>query len=129
MITFHFHDIAKLLDVLHELTDQGKNSHTGRYLREFLQRRPLAKDKQAAEQLCLASLKSRIARISAQETLFCQDGGQARRKIKPLPLLQHASLWLGAVKNQNYGTIRPSDLPKGRVRSGRCNMAGVLLGE
>jgi hypothetical protein len=47
----HFHDIAKLLDVLHELTDQGKNSHTGRYLREFLQRRPLAKDKQAAEQL------------------------------------------------------------------------------
>jgi hypothetical protein len=73
----HFHDIAKLLDVLHELTDQGKNSHTGRYLREFLQRRPLAKDKQAAEKLCLASLKSRIARISAQETLF------ARTEDKP----------------------------------------------
>ena len=90
----HFHDVAKLLNVLHELADQSntvvviehnfeviktadwiidlgpeggdgggeivaagppevimkaKNSHTGRYLREFLQRRPLAKDKQAAE--------------------------------------------------------------------------------
>jgi len=28
---------------------KAKNSYTGRYLREFLQRRPLAKDKQAAE--------------------------------------------------------------------------------
>jgi excinuclease ABC subunit A len=90
----HFHDVAKLLNVLHELADQGntvvviehnleviktadwiidlgpeggdgggeivaagppevimkaKNSHTARYLREFLQKRPLARDKQAAE--------------------------------------------------------------------------------
>jgi excinuclease ABC subunit A len=32
-----------------EVIMKAKNSHTGRYLREFLQRRPLAKDKQAAE--------------------------------------------------------------------------------
>ncbi|MCI0465684.1 MAG: excinuclease ABC subunit UvrA, partial [Beijerinckiaceae bacterium] len=90
----HFHDVAKLLKVLHELTGQGNtviviehnlevvktadwiidlgpeggdgggeivahgppeeimreaSSHTGRYLREFLERRPLVKSSQAAE--------------------------------------------------------------------------------
>jgi excinuclease ABC subunit A len=89
----HFHDVAKLLQVLHELVDQGntviviehnlevvktadwiidlgpeggdgggeivvagppedivraKRSHTGLYLREILERRPLAQKKQAA---------------------------------------------------------------------------------
>jgi excinuclease ABC subunit A len=89
----HFHDVAKLLNVLHELADQGntviviehnlevvktadwiidlgpeggdgggeivaagppeailreKKSHTGHYLRKFLERRPLVKAKQAA---------------------------------------------------------------------------------
>jgi excinuclease ABC subunit A len=90
----HFHDVAKLLSVLHELTSQGntvvviehnleviktadwiidlgpeggdgggevaaqgppeaimqeKKSHTGRYLSDFLARRPLAVDRTAAE--------------------------------------------------------------------------------
>ena len=90
----HFHDVSKLLSVLHELADQGntviviehnlevvktadwiidlgpeggdgggeivaagppeaimreKKSHTGHYLRQFLERRPLAKGKQAGE--------------------------------------------------------------------------------
>jgi excinuclease ABC subunit A len=90
----HFHDVAKLLSVLHELTSQGntvvviehnleviktadwiidlgpeggdgggevvaqgppeaimqeKKSHTGRYLADFLARRPLAVDRTAAE--------------------------------------------------------------------------------
>jgi excinuclease ABC subunit A len=90
----HFHDVAKLLEVLQELVDQGntviviehnlevvktadwiidlgpeggdaggeivaagppedvaraRKSYTGRYLRRFLERRPLAKGTQAAE--------------------------------------------------------------------------------
>jgi excinuclease ABC subunit A len=90
----HFHDVAKLLEVLHELADQGNTvvviehnlevvktadwvidmgpeggdgggevvaigtpedivrsprSHTGAYLRDVLKRRPMAKERQAAE--------------------------------------------------------------------------------
>jgi excinuclease ABC subunit A len=90
----HFHDVAKLLDVLHELVDQGnsviviehnleviktadwvidlgpeggdgggeiiaegtpeqivkaKRSYTGKFLAEVLARRPLKKEKEAAE--------------------------------------------------------------------------------